>query len=315
MTMQAKMLGTAASDAEREIEIVLRSVQPWSGRVMRYAPVPGGISNSNWRVWLDGESGSYFVKVPGRGTEQFIDRKVAFAASKQAETIGIGPRLYDYAAELGVEINDFVEGRATCSNRDFLDAPVRASIVSAYRALHASPLLPLTKTIFNLIDEHVEQVRQARGKLPADFSRLHAEYLRARAALEASGLDIVACFNDPMPGNFLRDEAGTVLLIDYEYASNNDRCYDLGALSGEMFFTREVEEEMVESYFGSVSEANMARVTVHKALADLKWATWSMLQNEISTLDFDYFKYGAWKFMRARSVIDSPEWNTLLRNV
>jgi hypothetical protein len=52
---------------------------------------------------------------------------------------------------------------------------------------------------------------------------------------------------------------------------------------------REVEEEMVEFYFGSVSEANMARVTVHKALADLKWATWSMLQNEISTLDFDYF--------------------------
>ncbi|MEA3123001.1 MAG: hypothetical protein QOD67_20, partial [Caballeronia sp.] len=152
--MPTKMLGSASSDAEREIEAVLRSVQPWNGRAMHYAPVPGGISNSNWRVWLDGESTSYFVKVPGRGTEQFIDRKVAFAASKQAETIGIGPRLYDYAAELGVEINDFVEGRATCSNRDFLDAPVRASIVSAYRALHASPLLPLTKTIFNLIDEH-----------------------------------------------------------------------------------------------------------------------------------------------------------------
>ncbi|CAN7724556.1 phosphotransferase family protein [Caballeronia sp. LjRoot34] len=312
--MQTKMLGTGSSDAEREIEAVLRGVQPWSGRTLRYAPVAGGISNSNWRVWLDGEVSSYFVKVPGRGTEQFIDRKAAFAASKQAESIGIGPRLYDYAAELGVEINDFVEGRTTCSNRDFLDAPVRASVMNAYRALHASPLLPLTKTIFDLIDEHVEQVRQAGGKLPADFPRLYREYTRARAALEASGLDIVPCFNDPMPGNFLRDEAGTILLIDYEYASNNDRCYDLGALSGEMFFTREVEEEMVESYFGSVSPANLARVTVHKALADLKWATWSMLQNEISTLDFDYFKYGAWKFMRARSVIDEPAWNELLRS-
>jgi thiamine kinase-like enzyme len=314
MTMQTKMLGSGSSDAEREIEAVLRGVQPWNGRTLRYAPVAGGISNSNWRVWLDGEVSSYFVKVPGRGTEQFIDRKAAFAASKQAESIGIGPRLYDYAAELGVEINDFVEGRTTCSNRDFLDAPVRASVMNAYRALHASPLLPLTKTIFDLIDEHVEQVRQAGGKLPADFPRLYREYTRARAALEASGLDIVPCFNDPMPGNFLRDEAGTILLIDYEYASNNDRCYDLGALSGEMFFTREVEEEMVESYFGSVSPANLARVTVHKALADLKWATWSMLQNEISTLDFDYFKYGAWKFMRARSVIDEPAWNELLRS-
>ena len=48
--MSTKMLGSASSDAEREIEAVLRSVQPWSGRAMHYAPVPGGISNSNWRV-------------------------------------------------------------------------------------------------------------------------------------------------------------------------------------------------------------------------------------------------------------------------
>ena len=313
--MQTKTLGEATNDAEREIEAVLRTIQPWRGRRLRYAPVPGGISNTNWRVWIDDEAATYFVKVPGRGTEQFIDRKAAFAASRQAETIGIGPRLYDYAMAQGVEINDFIEGRTTCSNRDFLEASVRTSVMNAYRALHASPLLPLTKTIFDLIDEHVLQVREVNGRLPADFARLHTEYGRARAALEASGLDIVPSFNDPMPGNFLRDEAGTILLIDYEYASNNDRCYDLGALSGEMFFTRAIEEEMIESYFGHVTPAFMARVTVHKALADLKWATWSMLQNEISTLDFDYYKYGAWKFMRARSVIDTPSWHGLLQSL
>jgi len=40
-----------------------------------------------------------------------------------------------------------------------------------------------------------------------------------------------------------------------------------------------------------------------------------MIQNEMSTLDFDYFKYGAWKFMRARSVIDGPQWSRLLKEV
>jgi thiamine kinase-like enzyme len=125
----------------------------------------------------------------------------------------------------------------------------------------------------------------------------------------------VPCFNDPMPGNFLRGEAGSIILIDYEYASNNDRCYDLGALSGEMFFSSETETEIIETYFGRVDPQISARVVVHKALADLKWATWSMIQNEMSTLDFDYFKYGAWKFMRARSVIDGPQWSRLLKEV
>lgn len=313
--MQMKVLGAAASDTERDIENVLRSVQPWAGRSLRYAPVSGGISNTNWRVWVDDEPASFFVKIPGRGTEQFIDRKAAFAASKQAELIGIGPRLYDYAAAQDVEINDFVDGRTTCSNRDFLERSVRSSVMGLYRTLHASPLLPLTKTIFGLIDEHVTQVRQMNGKLPADFDWLLAEYHNARAAIEASGLDLVPCFNDPMPGNFLRDEAGSIILIDYEYASNNDRCYDLGALSGEMFFSSETEAEIIETYFGRVDPQISARVIVHKALADLKWATWSMIQNEISTLDFDYFKYGAWKFMRARSVIDGPQWGRLLKQV
>ncbi|HMC45467.1 MAG TPA: choline/ethanolamine kinase family protein, partial [Caballeronia sp.] len=138
--MQMKVLGAAASDTERDIENVLRSVQPWAGRSLRYAPVSGGISNTNWRVWVDDEPASFFVKIPGRGTEQFIDRKAAFAASKQAELIGIGPRLYDYAAAQDVEINDFVDGRTTCSNRDFLERSVRSSVMGLYRTLHASPL-------------------------------------------------------------------------------------------------------------------------------------------------------------------------------
>ena len=32
---------------------------------------------------------------------------------------------------------------------------------------------------------------------------------------------------------------------------------------------------------------------VYKALGDLKWASWAMVQKRVSALDFDYRKYGA----------------------
>ena len=54
---------------------------------------------------------------------------------------------------------------------------------------------------------------------------------------------------------------------------------------------------------------------IHKALADVKWSTWAMIQNKISKLDFDFFKYGAWKHMRARSVMHDPRWVDYLRAV
>ena len=53
-----------------------------------------------------------------------------------------------------------------------------------------------------------------------------------------------------------------------------------------MFFPESVDRELIEAYFGRYDEASFARLMVHKALADVKWSTWAMVQNTISTLDF-----------------------------
>jgi thiamine kinase-like enzyme len=313
--MAGKRLGEAATDAEREVEGVLARVAAWSGRIAGYQPVHGGISNSNWRVWVEGEPRSFFVKVPGHGTEMFIDRDAAFDASRRAQGLGIGPAVHEHLAAEGVEISDFIEGRRACTNRDFLKPDVRRGVVGLYRAFNDSGLLSLTKTVFDMIDEHVAQVRELGGAFPADFEWMDHQYRLARSALEASGIDLVPCFNDPMPGNFLLADDGSIMLIDYEYASNNDRCYDLAIWCGEMFFPETVEDEVIEEYFGRVDRQLKARLTVHRALADVKWSTWAMVQNVVSSLDFDFYKYGAWKHMRARSVMQDTRWPEWLKAV
>ena len=310
-----RQIGEASTAAERDLEAAIRRVAPWQGRPLRYAPVSGGISNSNWRVWVGGITGSFFVKIPGKGTEMFIDRAAAMQASHTAAALGIGPPVYDYLAADGIEISDFIEGRRSCTHADFRNPALCRTVLDTYRTLHAAPLLQLTKTVFDMIDEHGAQVRQLGGWVPPDIAELDRQYRRARAALEASGLDIVPSFNDPMAGNFMVDSAGTILLIDYEYASNNDRCYDLGIWFGDMFFDGPTELALIEHYFGAVPNALVARVMLHKALADLKWATWSMVQQKVSALDFDFFKYGVWKYMRARSVLRDPRWEGWLASV
>jgi thiamine kinase-like enzyme len=307
-----RALGEAGSDAERDLEAAISRVPQWSGHRLRYRPVTGGISNANWRVWLDDLPSSFFVKIPGKGTEMFIDRAAAMDASRKAAALGVGPAVHDFLAADGVEISDFIEGRRSCTNVDFLNLSLCRTALDVYRKLHGADRLTLTKTVFDMIDEHIDQVRSLGGWAPPDFAELHAQYRRARAALEASGLDLVPCFNDPMAGNFMVDDAGTIMLIDYEYASNNDRCYDLGIWFGEMFFDEATESALIEHYFGRVDPAIVARITVHKVLADIKWSTWSMVQQKVSALDFDFFKYGVWKHMRARSVLRDPRWETWL---
>jgi hypothetical protein len=312
--MSWKRPGEAQSAGERDLEAILEQVERWRGAPLRYRPVSGGISNANWRV-AAGEAGDYFLKVPGRGTEMFIERGAANDASRKAHACGFGVEVIDFLPAVGVEIFAFVEGYRASSNLDFLRPKVRRNAVLALRAFNDSEPLGLTKTIFDMIEEHVSQVAQVGGRLPADQAFLMRRFEEAKAALAASGLDLVPCMNDTLAGNFMIDEADRVLLVDFEYASNNERVCEIALWFDEMAFPEAVEREMIETYFGVWTPQIDARINVLKALADLKWATWAMIQEAVSTLDFDYYKYGAWKHMRARTLFHHPDWPAWLRRL
>jgi len=313
--MLRKNYGEAASQAEINLETAVRVVPGWTLDGLAYEPVPGGISNANWRIFPPGRKKSYFLKIPGEGTENFIDRNAANNASVRAFEAGVSAEVIHFDPDTGVEVFEFIDGLRTSTNGDFLDPVVRNNAVHALRSFNNARALDLQKTLMDMIDEHVGQVLALGGHFPQDFGWLNARYREARQALEASGLDIVPCMNDTLAGNFLLDADNGVTLVDFEYASNNDRCAELAVWFGEMFFDPETENEVVEEYFGRVEARIVARITVFKALADLKWSTWAMVQNKLSALDFDYFKYGVWKHLRARSVMRDSQWQDWLSMV
>lgn len=311
-----KKLGNPVSEAEELLEQTLLRLPQYAPEGLRYSTIGGGITNANYRVVSGAPETVLFVKIPGKGTDAFIDRNVANEAAVLASNVSLGPRVLHFFADTGVELSEFVEGYRPCNNFDFQTKSVREMAIDCYRLFHGGKPLSQTKTVFDMIDEHVEQAAALDGFFPDDWVWLDRQYRLARSALEASGLDITPCFNDPMPGNFmLNTSRDRMLLIDYEYASNNDRCYELGIWFGEMFFEESVERELIERYFGEVRGEYVARCQVYKALADIKWGCWSIVQARQSHLAFDYSKYGAWKFLRARSVMHDWRWQSWLREV
>ncbi len=310
-----RKLGEARSEAERDIEAAIARIEDWRGRAVTYEPVSGGISNANWRVRVAGCGTDFFVKIPGKGTEMFIDRLAAHDGSVRAAESGYGAKVHYFLEDEGVEVFEFVEGYRTSTNNDFLVEEVRRNALRALKAYNGQAPLRLTKTVFDMIEEHLGQVEELGGHHPPDIWWLRSQYQQARAALEAAGIDLVPCMNDTLAGNFMLNDANGVLLVDFEYASNNDPFYELGLWFGEMFFPPRIELELLEEYFGRVDERVIARLNIGKALADLKWSTWAMVQSQVSKLDFDFHKYGIWKHMRARQAMHDPRWDGWLRAV
>jgi thiamine kinase-like enzyme len=310
-----KSLGEGRSAAERQLESAVRHIADWQGGAIQYAPVGGGISNENWRVDVERLQRSFFCKVPGAGTEMFIKRETAHEASLKAAATGFGVPVYAFLEDSGVQIFDFLEGWRASSNRDFLDRDVRHNALHALKAFHQQPNLVQTKTVFDMIDEHNLQVSELNARQPDDHAYLQQRYQEAKAALKAAGTSLCPCMNDTLAGNFMLDDQRAIVLVDFEYASNNDPYYELGLWFGEMFFEADVELELIEAYFGSVRPQDVARIALNKALADVKWSTWAMVQLSVSRIDFDFYKYGIWKHMRARSLMNDARWKQWLQQV
>ena len=307
--MNEIVVGSARTEPERQVEKALAAVAEWESLNITYTPVPGGLMNSNWRITVDGKPKRYFMKLPGAGSESFIDRSLANEAARRAGALDIGPAVVLFDPVTGVEVIEFLEEYRACTNGDLKRPEIPLGIIDLYRVLHSGDKLSVTKTIFDMIDEHLDQVNELGVRLPRDADVILAEYGQAKQAMLASGLDLVACHNDPMPGNILVAPGKPMKLVDYEFASNNDRAYELAVMVTEMFYGEQQIMELIEEFYGKAEWSMISRVQVCSALADVKWGLWGCMNHKLSNAwDFDYHKYGAWKLARARLKMADPRW-------
>lgn len=303
---------------QEQVNAALAAVPGWDVSKAGLQRLDGGLLNSNWLVSYEGAR--YVMKVFGLGSENFINRDLSNKAALQAHALGISPAVKHYDPDTGAELFAFLEGYRTSTSGDFIRRDFLEAVVDRYKVFHSGEMLPVTKDIFEMTDEHIEQGDEIGAIRPANYAWLLRQYQRARAAFTASGLDLAPCHNDPMPGNFMvkmsdDDRIEDMQMIDFEFASNNERAYELGVFVGEVFVDEDVMLPLIEQFYGSVRDDLVARVWVQRAVADMKWGSWAVQQRQLSDWDFDYQKYGIWKYARASVVMDDPRWNDWLRRI
>jgi thiamine kinase-like enzyme len=157
-----------------------------------------------------------------------------------------------------------------------------------------------------MIDDYLAVLATKDVALPEGYHDVLREAETARAALAARPLPVVACHCDPLCENFL-DVGGRMWIVDWEYSGMNDPMWDLGDLSVEAEFGAEQEEEMIRAYFGGEPPAtDRGRIVIYKAMCDLLWTLWGLIQlaNENPALDFR--AYSDERFARCRLLMGQP---------
>ena len=88
----------------------------------------------------------------------------------------------------------------------------------------------------------------------------------------------------------------------------NDPLWDLGDLSVEGQFTAEQEEAMIEAYFGGEpTPAERGRIVIYKAMCDLLWMLWGLIQHANNNPADDFWTYAVGRFERCKALMATPE--------
>jgi thiamine kinase-like enzyme len=259
----------------------------------------GGLTNRVYRA------GELCLRIPGKGTEEYINRRNEKAAAAEAARAGVSPEVLYFDDRSGVMVTRFLDGAATMSAAGFRDrtgAPARAG--AAFRKLHDSgAVFPFRFELFAMIDGYLKVLANKEIVLPDGYHDVVAEAGTVRAALAAHRLPLAPCHCDPLCENFL-DTGVRMWIVDWEYSGMNDPMWDLGDLSVEAGFDAGQDEEMIAAWFGGEpTPAERGRIVIYKAMCDLLWTLWGLIQHANANPADDFWAYSLNRFERCKALM------------
>jgi thiamine kinase-like enzyme len=286
------------ADDDQDLQAVVARLG-LSGRPERL----GGLTNRVYRV------GDHVLRLPGKGTEAYIDRVNEAAAARMAAAAGVSPQVLHADPATGVMVTHYIAGAVTMTPRGFRDrvgAPERAG--AAFAKLHASgAAFPARFDLFSMIDDYLALLAPRDVALPDGYHDVLAEAGAVRAALERGAVTPVPCHCDPLCENFL-DDGARMWIVDWEYSGMNDPMWDLGDLSVEAGMDEAQEEAMLTAYFGAEARpADRGRMVAAKAMCDLLWTLWGLIQLSDGNPADDFRAYADTRFARCRALMAQPD--------
>jgi thiamine kinase-like enzyme len=272
----------------------------WPGRHAWAEPLPGGITNRNFRVTVDGEA--YVLRMGGRHTELLgIDRRVEHEASVRAAEIGVGPGVVVFVEAEGWLVTRFIAGHRI-PPEDFREPGTLRRVAEALRKIHGAAAIPGRFDAHEVVQEYRREAAKHGVTIPPAYPAALEVSERIRRARGPQAP--VPCHNDLLNANFLDD--GAIRIVDWEYAGMGDRYFDLANLSVNHEFDLADDRALLAAYFGEPTPAGLASIRLMRFMSDFREAMWGVLQSGISELDFDFTGYANKHFERMLASAADP---------
>ncbi len=286
------------------INDVVQRMRP--GQPATVEPLPGGITNANYKVDLGDEQ--VVVRVPGRDTHALgIDRVSEVAANRAAAAVGVAPEVVGVDEETGCIVTRFLEGRPI-PMAELATEPTLGEVIATLQRVHGAGVVEAEFNHFAVIRSYHAEAQRRSVTEPFDYARVSAllDLIEKARPFRASVLG----HNDLLNANMLHD--GRVRILDWEYSGMADPYFDLANFSVNNELGEGHDESILRHYFGSVDEPKLATLALMKLVSEMREAMWGVVQVAVSELEVDFVSYATERYERFEVLLAAMELGRLL---
>ena len=280
----------------------------------------GGLTNLVFKIEFQGSRSSepaLIVRLSGKGTEDYIDRKVEAHNARVAAKAGVSADVLYTNPDMGVMVSSCIPDIVTMTPE--LLSSRSGSVARAGKALRklhsANEPFEFRFELFSMIEEYLGILSTKDIELPDGYHDIVQRAQPVKQVLADNPVALAPCHCDPLCENFL-DDGSIMWIVDWEYSGMNDPYWDLGDLAVEGNFTASQTYELVRAYCGDEpKQSEMARVTIYKAMCDLLWTLWGLIQHADKNPVDDFWAYSIGRFERCKALVLSAEFDECLEAV
>jgi thiamine kinase-like enzyme len=293
---------------EKEVVAALARIPLFEGLAEREMSAKrlGGLTNRNYKI--DCPSGRFVLRLAGEGTSEYIDRAVEEHNARVAADAGVNAEVLFFDTSDGTMLCRYIDDSVTMDTGKFKDHASVARAARAFRQLHrCGRAFESRFELFEQIDNYLGVLKNLSAAIPDDYETVHGQAEAVRTALGAHDLPMAPCHCDPLAENFL-DTGERMVIIDFEYSGNNDPMWDLGDLSVDGAFDNDQDRVLMSAYFdGDPPAFDFGRMVLYKAMCDLLWTLWGVVQHANENPAEDFWAYAVNRLERCRRLMSSDE--------
>ena len=91
---------------------------------------------------------------------------------------------------------------------------------------------------------------------------------------------------------------------------------NVGDLSVEAGFSNTQDQEMMQAYCDGVPDkATFGRMVIYKAMCDLLWTLWGLIQHADSNPAENFWAYATGRFERCKNLMNHPDFNAHIKAI